>query len=238
MAGAAARRALDYPFAIPAGSYVLRADGPEAVDGVDGEALRDRVPVLAIGANAAPERLREKLGPPPAGEGLPVLAARLHGFDVVYSAHISPYGAVPATLFPAPGAVAHVHVIHPTEPELGLLHRTEPNYRFGVLDDASVELPGGERLRSVHAYVSRHGCLALDGGPVGVAPVEVENRPRRALDEPAVLEAVRARLAPEQSLEDFIVQSAGDPSVAQRRTKGLRRVAQDVDLPGWRCGES
>ena len=56
------------------------------------------------------------------------LAAQLHGWAVVHSAHVSPYGAVPATLVEAPGATALVHVlvVHPDgfEP----LDATEPNY--------------------------------------------------------------------------------------------------------------
>lgn len=63
--------------------------------------LARRTPVLAYGANAAPERLRRKFAPyGPAV--IPVLRARLHDFDIVHAAHVSSYGAIPATLEPSP----------------------------------------------------------------------------------------------------------------------------------------
>ena len=49
-------------------------------------------------------------------------------FDVVYSAHVSPYGAVPATLIESPGTTAPVFVLHPTPEQHALLTASEPNY--------------------------------------------------------------------------------------------------------------
>ena len=60
-----------------------------------------RTPVLAYGSNAAPEVLSRKLAL--SDQPVLVVPARLREFDVVYSAHISPYGAVPATLQRSPG---------------------------------------------------------------------------------------------------------------------------------------
>jgi len=97
-------RALDYPYATPEGSYLYR-DGAALEVPPAGPDLAGRSPLLAYGANAAPEALARKLEPLGAVE-LPVLQFELAGFDVVYSAHVSPYGAVPATLVESPGTVA------------------------------------------------------------------------------------------------------------------------------------
>ena len=182
------RRALEYPYATPERSYLYRdgtaAELPGALD------LADRTPLLAYGANAAPEALAYKLAALP-GEGMPVLRAELEGFDVVYSAHVSPYGAVPATLLESPGTVAPVFVLHPTERQLALLTATELNYDL-------VEVSG------TVAYRSKHGCLELNGSPIALAAVRSQGRTLPELDQPAVLERVRAHLEPKLTLEEFV----------------------------------
>jgi len=112
------KRALSYPYATPERSYLYREGGamelPEDFD------RSGRTALLAYGANAAPEALALKLAALP-GEPMPVERSRLHGFDVVYSAHVSPYGAVPATLLESPGTVAPVFVLFPTAEQHALL---------------------------------------------------------------------------------------------------------------------
>lgn len=182
------KRALTYPYATPEGSYLYR-DGraeelPEDFD------LSCRAPLLSYGANAAPEALALKLASLP-GEPLPVVRSELHGFDVVYSAHVSPYGAVPATLLESPGTVAPVFVLHPTAEQRALLTATELNYDLVTVGE-------------MHAYRSKHGCLELDGSPVALAAIRAQGRTLPELDQPAVLERVRSYLEPEVELEDFI----------------------------------
>jgi hypothetical protein len=211
VAGDVVARALAYPFGVPRGSYVLDGGRVAEWDGAVGPGRR---PVLAFGANASPAALAAKLGPLAAEARIPVVAGELAGFDVVYSAHVSPYGAIPGTLLACPGAVAPVHTLHVTEAELARLHPTEPNYDF-----VRLEPPG------VDAYVSRHGALRRDGAPVGVAAIPVGGRVWPALDEAGILAAVRDELAPGEPLEDFVAAQATDPGVAARRTAALRATA-------------
>jgi hypothetical protein len=182
------RRALTYPYATPARSYLYRggiaAELPSDFD------FSGRRPLLSYGANAAPHALALKLESLP-GDPLPVVRSELPDFDVVYSAHVSPYGAVPATLLESPGTVTPVFVIHPTEEQEALLSASEPNYDL-------VQVGGAP------AYRSKHGCLSIDGAPVALAAIRSRARALRELDEPAVLEYVRAQVAPELELEDFI----------------------------------
>lgn len=187
------KRALEYPYAVPEASY-LYLDGEARELPPDDPDLTGRIPLLAYGANAAPTALARKLATLP-GVEMPVLRAELEGFDVVYSAHVSPYGAVPATLYESPGTIAPVFVIHPTAEQRALLTASEPNYDL-------VEVNG------IAAYRSKHGCLELGGSPIALAAVRSAGRTLPELDEPAVLERVRAHLAPDASLEDFILTCA------------------------------
>jgi hypothetical protein len=182
------KRALAYPYATPDSSYLYR-DGRAAGLPADPD-LTGRTPLLSYGANAAPEALARKLAPLP-GVEMPVLRAELEGFEVVYSAHVSPYGAVPATLLESPGTIAPVFVIHPTPEQRALLTASEPNYDLAEVD-------------GIAAYRSKHGCLLIDGSPVALAAVRSTGRALPELDEPAVLEHVRAQLAPGLGLGEFV----------------------------------
>lgn len=182
------RRALTYPYATPERSYLYREGRAEELPRNFDRGGRS--PLISYGANAAPEALALKLAAL-SGEPLPVLRSELHGFDVVYSAHVSPYGAVPATLLESPGTVAPVFVLHPTEEQHALLTATELNYDLVTVGKAQ-------------AYRSKHGCLELDGSPIALAAVRSRARTLPELDEPAVLDRVRAQLEPGLELEDFV----------------------------------
>jgi hypothetical protein len=206
-AAAISRRALEYPYPTPERSYVYR-DGEARELPPAGPDLIGRTPLLSYGANAAPQALARKLASLPEQE-LPVLRAELEGFDVVYSAHVSPYGAVPATLLESPGTTAPVFVLHPTAEQRALLTASEPNYDL-------VEVDG------VAAYRSKHGCLELDGSPVALAAVRAVGRTLPELDEPAVLERVRAHLEPQLSLEQFVRACVGRGGIKPLRIGAAR----------------
>lgn len=200
------RRALEYPYAAPERSYLYRdgtaAELPDELD------LGGRTPLLAYGANAAPEALAYKLASL-RGEEMPVLQAELEDFDIVYSAHVSPYGAVPATLRESPGTIAPVFVVFPNPGQLELLTAYELNYDLVTLSGVSCRLEDGTTLAELGAYRSIHGCLSLAGGEVALAAVRSVGRVLPELDEPAMLEHVRAHLAPEAPLEEFVSRCIG-----------------------------
>ena len=143
---------MSYPFGRAGESFYL---------GCDDGALPGGAPLLAYGANASPERLAQKLP----GARVAALAGTLRDYAVVHSAHISPYGAVPATLVPAPGAEETVHVLL-IEGGPERLDATEPNYRRVRLHGVDLEVDRLGRLGTVEAYVSHHGPLVDGDGPV------------------------------------------------------------------------
>lgn len=218
-------RALAYPYEVPSRSF-LQA-GEETLPLPAGEPdRRGRTAVLAFGSNAAPEVLRRKFRAEPGGLRAPAVRAAIRDHDVVYSAHVSAYGSVPATLQTSPGTTATVFVLYLTERQLALLGRTEPNYRLVRLDAISCELETGGGLSGALAFLSRHGCLAIEGGEVALAAVAASGRRFPALGEPQAIDHVRALLSPETAIERFIEESVADPESAARRTAALRRSAK------------
>ena len=195
--------------------------------------LAARVPVLAYGANRTPEALERKRSRPgfPANTAIVVLRARLRHLDVVYSAHLSAYGSVGATLQRSPGTSAEVSVTLLTEPQLAALGETEPNYTLEELRDMDVELEGGGRLDRVRSYVSRHGCLVLDRAEVALAAIPARGRRLSELTQPEVLDRVARHIGRSGALDEFILENVADPQLAAERTRQLRRDARPLEWP-------
>ena len=127
--------------------------------------LARRTPVLAYGANAAPERLRRKFAPVNQTV-FPVLNARLQDFDVVHAAHISSYGAVPATIEHSPGTVCDIAITFLDERELARMHETEfrrHTYLFGLLSNVRLEPDLLPAMDTVSSYVGGFGHIAPEG---------------------------------------------------------------------------
>lgn len=209
-----------YPYAVPARAFAQLGHQTLSPDDVEID-LAERTALLAYGSNGSPEVLGRKL----ALSSDPVLVepAWLHDYDVVYSAHISPYGAVPATLQSSPGTTVRVTVLHLTPEQLRLLSATEPNYEASVLDDVRCELASGAAMTELAVYLSRHGCLLLDGVEVALIAVPASERRFAEMGEPQILERLRATLAPEESIDSFILANVADPTLAQERTARLDR---------------
>lgn len=198
------RRALAYPYDPPAGSFVQVGDRtlpvpPQEID------VEGRRALLAYGANASPEALTRKLahlGSRP----IPVLRISLSGWDVVYSAHVTRYGSVPAAVVASPGTVASVHLVFPDDEQLAALAATEgQNYRLEGLTDFTAELEiGGESPREIDAFVSVHGPLLLDGSPVALAAIPARGRAFPELTTPQMIDQVRAALHPTMTVPGFI----------------------------------
>jgi hypothetical protein len=172
-------------------------------------------PLLSYGANASPEGLGRKLAGLDAA--VPLVLVRIEGLDAVYSAHISPSGGMGAAIQRSPGTTAEMAIAYLGDEALAAIDATEPNYD-------RVALPGTD----VEAYVSKHGCLVMDGQEVAVAGVDADGRRFPALTALEAVDAVRERLAPDRSLEDFVTENAADPALAAERTAVLRSDARPL----------
>ena len=190
--------------------------------------LGNRTPVLAYGANAAPERLRRKFAPVNQTV-FPVLNARLHDFDVVHAAHISSYGAVPATIEHSPGTACDIAITWLDERELARMHETEfrrHTYLFGQLNNVRLEPDLLPAMDAVSSYVGGFGHIA----PQGEAACS-RRRPGRGPTLPHLLtnggaadDSGHARRP--GPLDAFIQEAIDDDAVRRQRTALLRAQAQ------------
>lgn len=184
-----------YPWIEPVLTGVLGQTGLREGDDEAGFTpdLSGRLPVVAVGSNAAPTVLRHKLGPLLA-TGLPVAAAMVEDLLVGHSAHVSARGYVAAA--PARGTGAQpVTLAWFDADQLAALDATEPNYRRVPLPQnmpcrtVSRNTSGARMVASsqtpvpgVHIYESVHGVLGQAGNPLSLRP------------QPEVLEWLATRL--------------------------------------------
>lgn len=226
----AVRRAEDYPFDLPYGSYLLR-DGcqlPLTQIGVG------RVPLLAIGSNGAPSQLGRKLAD--SRDDIPVTRAVLHNHAVVYSAHFASYGSIPATVVPHPGSACWVFVTWLTEPQLEIMHASEGlgvNYDFVRLHDVRIEDEVMGRLGSVGGYLSRAGAMLHEREPIRVAEIPTTDCALPALTQRAVLRWVHRRLAPLLDYAAFLRRLVEDASFRRATNVALRQLAAPAAAGTW-----
>jgi hypothetical protein len=214
------QRAMGYPYTAPWRSFVQL--GHRTLDPEEVEIERaERTAMLAYGSNSSPEVLARKLAL--SDQPVLVVPAWLDDFDVVYSAHISPYGAIPATLQRSLGTKARVHVVYMTSAQVGLVSATEPNYEAAAIERAVCRLDDGETVVDPSAYLSRHGCLLVDGSEVALSAVQASGRAFAALSEPEAIEHVRLTLCPDDDVESFVLANVTDPGLSQSRSAQLPR---------------
>lgn len=217
-------RALTYPYEIPDRSFLQI--GGRTLELPDERVLEGRHPVLALGSNAAPEVLIRKFERGDPEDPVPVVRAALSGFDIVYSAHISAYGSIPAALQVSAETTVFTYVTYFSDSQLDLMSGTEPNYDLVLLEEVSCELETGGSLSRVASYLSKHGCLTIGDSEVALSDVPARGRRFPTMSEPETLEHVKAELSPAQTMEDFIVENVEDPELAKARTRLLRGNAK------------
>lgn len=236
--------ALLYPFETPGASYLYRDGDVQALEaGADagaGLGPEPRAPVIAVGANRAPAQLRRKLAALAGPQAAPVVRGWLTGFDVVYSAHFTRYGAVPATLCPSPGTRVEVAVAWLTDEQLEAVHASESlgrNYAFGRVADVALELEapfaGGRALDEAHCYVSRHGAVTHEAAPVGLSAIAARARAFAAFAQREAMSLARDHAAPGEALESLIPGLVADGELRARLNARLRENAQPLAWAGF-----
>jgi len=219
----ALQRAAGYPYDITETSFTFRDGGAASFD----PALTEgRHPVIGYGSNQSPQRLRQKYGAEHAP--IPVQRGRLADHDVVYSAHFSSYGSLPAALRHVDDTVVSVAVNWLDDGQLAAMHKTEwDNYHYVRLTGISLQLAEGDVLREAYAYLSFRGHVAHQGEPIALAEVKADNRRHAALNQVAALTLMRDRLAPGMALDEFVHAHIADADVRATRVQRLREAAID-----------
>lgn len=224
-------RAFGYPYYRPAASFLFESPASVRPLTMERSGLAGRSPVLAVGSNASLVQLNRKFGRKPA-QRIPVLAAVLRGYDVVYAARISRYGAIPASLSESAGTRLAVHVMFLTPEQRDILDRSEggydspPGYTPTVVapERVSCEVEFEDELT---AYQATRGLLNLGGGTVALADVPATGRTRRALGEEAVLAAVGKTFG--LTAEELVLRAVRDDAFRRRVLAVLAREAIAAD---------
>lgn len=224
-------RARGYPYAYPEGSYLWRDGSIGAFDPAEREG---RTPVLAFGSNRAPERLQQKFGHL-TQQTIPVERAWLRDFDVVYAAHITTYGAVPAMLQHRPDVTAEIAVTWLDSAQLEIMHDSEmrvANYVYARLDDVELRLDSGDGATEALCYVGARGHLPTETlDPHPLAAVRASGRSGTGFDTGRVLEHIRTRLALQDDPDSFILRLINDPTYRAKVTDAISANAVAFSYP-------
>ena len=215
-----------YPFAAPRRSYLFAHGETRSVKEARFEG---REPVIAHGSNRSPHQLARKFAGHAGQDGeIPVTYGWLSDYDVVYSAHVTNYGAIASNLHHSPGCKVKIAVTWLSERQLERMHETEGlNYPFGRLEDITLEKEAGPALRMAQAliYVSRHGCLQHAGAAIGLAAVESRQRSHGTFSQLEALSLVRDRYHAEEELDRHILRNIAE---AERRRALIKRMAAEA----------
>jgi hypothetical protein len=219
-------RAIGYPYAIPERSYIYHNGICEELQTFpEGHDFSTLTPVLAVGSNQSPQQLGRKF-PGSGWAPIPVVRVALQDFDTVYSAHITGYGSIAATLCHVPGTTVNLFVNWLDADHLRRMHDTElgnENYEFGTLTDIELCAEIGPSLNEISLYHGLRGIYARDGRPVPLAEVKASNRQYTALTQRQILEHIRNYLEPDAPLDDFVFKGATDKSIRQLRTERIAK---------------
>jgi hypothetical protein len=256
-----------YPYQAPAASYLFCRDIIVSSLPQDWhpDVFEARSPVIAHGSNRAPDQLRRKygnlsgvskqIGMADIGAAsltlkaaaqfadIPVTLTRLYDYEVVYSAHMTRYGAVAANLQHAPGAEVDIFITWLNPSQLQRMHDTELGggiYRFGRLKSVRIDQPPGPlpQITDVFVYLSEAGCLRVGDRPAGLSAIPAAKRQFPALSQLEALQAVRDRLAPDRDLDDFILNIIADPLFRRDAIAVLRADAIALQAPHFEREDS
>ncbi len=209
-------------------------DTPRLIDKTeDFPDVSDRTPVLAVGSNQSPVQLARKFRGAEWGT-IPTSRVHLSDFDTVYSAHITGYGSIAATLHPSVGTRVALYVNWLTSQQLLAMHKTEltsENYSYGKLENIMVDTEAGPSLDSVFLYMGRRGAFAPDGNIIPLAEVPATGRRFLAREQPDILRHVKDHLRVETAFEKFIYKTIESHDVRQSHNEQLARASVKFDSP-------
>ncbi|HEX6456387.1 MAG TPA: hypothetical protein VF009_07700 [Solirubrobacterales bacterium] len=241
-------RALGYPWERPAGSYEWRDGAVRPFAGLEEPEREElikryasgggpRLPLLAIGSNAAPEVLQRKFGHFPPGEERAVLAlsGHLHEFDIGAAAQPTIYGSMSATPFESPGTAVAATVLWVTPAQFTQLTWSEMTYHLGRLH-TRFEIADAEMgFDDVLVFASRFGTFNVEGEPAALAAVPARDRSARAFTQRELLDHVAAlALGPDADAETLLRAICEDlPGLLPKVAATVRRHGVPLRSERW-----
>lgn len=228
-------RALGYPYPIPDHSYVVHNGDVSPMLSDEAVGLRQgRIPVLAVGSNQSPAQIMRKFRGPD-WHPIPCEKCVIHDFDTVFSAHISGYGSIAATLHPASGTSVSLYINWLHESHMERMHMTElgnENYAFAELTDIRIKTEFEFEMDRVHFYRGNIGAFMPDGVPIPLAEVSAQNRQWVALNQKGIQERLQAMTAPTLKLDTFVLSSISEPEERARRATMMQQCAEPFTHSG------
>jgi len=191
--------------------------------------LSNRTPLLAYGANASFRKLRNDFSNLAENIVIPVIKAHLFDFDIVYSAHFSPYGSIPAALQYSPKTTVDIFITYLTDSQLKHMNKTENlgiNYSLGRLLDIQMVLENNIILNEVLSYFTMHGCLFVNDSHISLSAIAANNRKFPQMDEHEVLKLVRNKLDKNKELDNFILENIYNEEIKKHRIQMLNNFAK------------
>ncbi|MGI8614394.1 MAG: hypothetical protein ACR2KL_10705 [Nocardioidaceae bacterium] len=177
-----------------------------------GAVREDRLAVVAIGSNAAPQVLWRKLVGSGVDPTVPFEPCTVEGMGVGHSAHVSPGGyiaAAPHRLVTSTASIGRT-LLWLTVEQVAAVDATEPNYHRTVLD-LPVRLGRGAladvAAKRAQVYVSHWGVLGRGGVPLPL------------LSQPDLLRRLASPLLPEP---EALAHSLSITAVRQALTEELQ----------------
>jgi hypothetical protein len=193
-----------------------------------GSPMSARVPVVAVGSNAAPSQLVRKFVTRSVCPLIPIILSDVSNVVRGVSGHVSRPGYIPAVPVKVPGAASPLFVLWLDNVQLRILDETEPNYwrRRLPAESFPVRLESGAALSKCFLYVGKHGCL-----------VDTHGRPRQLTDQRTLIQELLdgsplLRKLCGESPEEFVVRvQDSETREAVRRTFAAEgKVATQPDL--------
>ena len=245
-------RGLRYPWYRPERSYLLRDDTVTLLHDLEPDErsaiveqhigpASGREALVAFGSNAAPKNLALKLAhhPDPEDREVLVLSGELSDLDVVASASVAVYGAMPATITASAGTSVNAALLFVNVTQLTALTWGELPYRIGRLRGAPFiveEGIEGLEVDSPLAFVSRWGAFLPEGEPAPLAAVPGRNRRSRAWTQLELLQRVAdILLGPGNGGPEALVRTGWSDigAMAARVLPTLREHSEPFEFPGW-----
>ncbi|MGD9485940.1 hypothetical protein WDH52_22295 [Streptomyces sp. TRM70308] len=225
---------LAYPGRAVGGPALLRGDELLPLTGVR---TRGRVPVVAVGSNAAPAQLRYKLASAGVSGTVPMVPVRVGGLAVGHSGHVSVAGYVAYAPYAAPGRHAEVVLLWLDAEQLAVVDASERrNYRRVRLPVGRFPVRAAGRAVEVgegaHVYAGVRGLLAGADG-----------RPRAAGSQPELLGDLLRHSAGLRALfgrtpQEWVARVRADHRVCARGTAVLRAEGRVLDAAGLDGGQT
>jgi hypothetical protein len=242
-------RALGYPWARPAKSFLLTGEQVQPFDEVPTEVREEvlsglvggdveRYPLLSFGSNGDPGTLMLKFGELD-GEDRRVLVTSgdLYDFDVGAAAMPTFYGALPATIFPSPRTAIRASVLWVTTAQLVVLTWSEISYRLGRLEPVRFDPDNDESpaVEEVFAFASRWGAHCVDGDPVAMKAIPAVGRVALELTQEQLLDEIaRSVFGDAASARDLVTRVMEDFGTAVTTIGSvLRETARPFASDRW-----